>query len=165
MKPATSVPVVSVRYLPTTPLELASPCGKRDDFELSGVTLTSKQARETFTFSPHRIDVALPGPPTTAREFSRDDTLTLFAEAYENRKKPHTVTVTLELRSEDGRVIGSDSSERKSVEKPKDPSVYAFTPNLDLEEVPPGRYTIHVEARSSLDKTKSITRDIPFSVR
>src|SRR5687767_14138926 len=35
MKPATSLPVVSVRYLPTTPLELASPCGNRDDFELS----------------------------------------------------------------------------------------------------------------------------------
>jgi VWFA-related protein len=137
----------------------------RDDFELSGVAFTSKQARETFTFSPHAIDVALPGPPTTAREFSRDDTLTLFAEAYENRKKPHTVTLTLELRSEDGRVIGSDSIERKSVEKPKDPSVYAFAPNLSLEEVPPGRYAIHLEARSSLDKKKSVTRDIPFSVR
>src|SRR5512141_723076 len=35
MNPATSVPVVSVRYLPTTPPELASPWGKRDDFELS----------------------------------------------------------------------------------------------------------------------------------
>ena len=30
MKPATSVPVVSVRYLPTVPLLLASPCGKCD---------------------------------------------------------------------------------------------------------------------------------------
>jgi VWFA-related protein len=137
----------------------------RDDFELSGVALTSKQARETFTFSPHAIDVALPGPPTTAREFSRDDTLTLFAEAYENRKKPHTVTLTLELRSEAAGVLGSYAIERKSVEKPKDPSVYAFAPNLSLEDVPPGRYAIHVDARSSLDKKKSVTRDIPFSVR
>ena len=138
----------------------------RDDFSLSGLALTSKQASETFTFTPQgRIDVGLPGPPTTAREFSRDDTLTLFAEAYENRKKPHTVTLTLELRSEEGRVIGSDSIERKSVEKPKDPSVYAFTPNLSLEDLPPGHYAIHLEASSSLDKKKSVTRDIPFSVR
>ena len=140
----------------------------RDDFELSGVALTSKQARETFTFSPHRIDVGLPGPPTTAREFSRDDTLTVFAEAYENRKKPHTVMLTFELRSEAGVVIGSYDLERKSVEKPKDPSVYGFAPNLSLEDVPPGRYAIHVDARSSLDKSdskKRITRDIPFSVR
>jgi VWFA-related protein len=140
----------------------------RDDFELSGFTLTSKQARETFTFSPHAIDVSLPGPPTTAREFSREDTLTLFAEAYENRRKPHTVTVTFELRSEAGPVIGSFAIERNTVEKPRDPSVYRFAPNLGLEDVQPGRYVIHVDARSSLDKNdqkKIITRDIPFSVR
>ncbi len=138
----------------------------RDDFSVSGLALTSKQASETFTFIPQgRIDVGLLGPPTTAREFSRDDTLTLFAEAYENRKKPHTVTLTLELRSEEGRIIGSDSVERKSVEKPKDPSVYAFTPNLSLEDLPPGHYAIHLEASSSLDKKKNVTRDIPFSVR
>ena len=141
----------------------------RDDFALSGVALTSRQARETFTFSPHKqIDVGLPGPPTTAREFLRDDTLTLFAEAYENRKKPHTVTVTLELRDEAGRTIGSFTIEQKSVEKPKDPSVYRLTPNLDLDSVPPGRYVVHIDARSSLDKNdrkKIISRDIPFSVR
>ena len=137
----------------------------RDDFALSGVTLTSKQARETFTFSPHAITVSLPAPPTTAREFSRDDTLTLFAEAYENRKKPHTVTLTIELRNEAGGIVGSSTIERKSVEKPKDPSVYTFAPNLSLEDVAPGRYAIHVDARSSLDQKKSITRDIPFTVR
>ena len=93
----------------------------RDDFSLSGVALTSKQASETFTFSPQgRIDVRFTGPPTTAREFSRDDTLTVFAEAYENRKKPHTVTLTIELRNEAGRVLGSYAIERKAVEKPKD---------------------------------------------
>src|SRR5262245_43392557 len=139
-----------------------------DDFALSGVSLTSRQARETFTFSPHKIDVAFPGPPTTAREFSRDDTLTVFAEAYENRKKPHTVMLTVELRTEAGQVIGAYPIERKSVEKPKDPSVYRFAPNLGLEDVPPGRYTIHLDARSSLDnndKKKSVTRDITFTVR
>jgi VWFA-related protein len=137
----------------------------RNEFALSGVALTSKQARETFTFSPHKIDVALPGPPTTAREFSRDDTLTLMAEAYENRKKPHTVTLTVELRNETGGVVGSHTIERKSVEEPKDPSVYAFAPNLSLEDVAPGRYAIHVDARSSLDQKKGVTRDIPFTVR
>jgi len=33
MNPAMSVPVVSVRYLPATPLEFASPFGNSDDFE------------------------------------------------------------------------------------------------------------------------------------
>ena len=75
------------------------------------------------------------------------------------------MTVTFELRSEAGPVIGSYTLDRQPVEKPKDRSVYAFAPNLSLEDVPPGRYVIHVTARSLLDKKKSITRDIPFSVR
>ena len=138
----------------------------RDDFSLSGVAVTSTQARETVTFSPHKqIDVAFPGPPTTAREFSRDDTLTLFAEAYENRKKAHTVTMTMELRDETGRVLGSHVIERKSADKPREASVHTFAPNLSLEDVPSGRYAIRLEARSSLDRRKSVTREIPFSVR
>src|SRR5205823_12180179 len=35
MNPPTSVPVVSVMYLPTVPLEFARPFGNRDDLELS----------------------------------------------------------------------------------------------------------------------------------
>lgn len=139
----------------------------RNNFSLSGVALTSLQASQTFTFSPPpgRIDVALPGPPTTAREFSRDDTLTMFAEAYENRKKPHTITLTVELRDERGRGLGSYVMEGKAVEKPKDAMVYRFAPNLPLEDFPPGRYALHVDARSSLDTNKPVTRDIPFTVR
>ncbi len=89
----------------------------------------------------------------------------MFAEAYENRKKPHTVTFTVELRDERGRGLGSYAMERKAVEKPKQASVYAFAPNLPLEDFPPGRYALHIDARSSLDKNKPVTRDIPFSVR
>ena len=106
-----------------------------------------------------------PVPPTTAREFSRDDTLTLYAEAYENRKKPHTITFTVELQDERGRGLGSYVIERKTLEKPNQASVYPFAPNLPLEDVPPGRYALHIEGRSSLDKNKPVTRDIPFSVR
>ena len=137
----------------------------REDFSLSGVALTSKQASETFTFSPHKqIDVALPGPPTTAREFSREDTLTLFAEAYENRRKAHTITLTIELRDGIGRVLGSHVIERKSADKPTGASAYAFAPNLSLEEIPPGRYAVRIVAGSSLAK-ETVIREVPFTVR
>ena len=139
----------------------------QNDFSLSGVALTSSQASQTFTFGPPpgRIDVGLPGPPTTAREFSRDDTLTLFAEAYENRKKPHTITAMFELREESGHVLGNYVIEGKSVEKPKEASTYRLSPSVTLENLQPGRYSLHLDARSSLDKNKPVTRDIPFSVR
>jgi hypothetical protein len=49
MKPPTSVPVVSVRYLPTVPLELARPCGKRGDFELSRIRADSQALAASTT--------------------------------------------------------------------------------------------------------------------
>jgi hypothetical protein len=138
----------------------------RKDLAMSGVALTSAQAQGTFTVTPHqRLDAALPWAPTTAREFMQDDTVGLFAEVYENRKKPHTIVFTLELRDEAGALVGTQRFERRSVEKPKETSVHAFAPSLTLAEVPPGRYALHVDVRSSLDRDKSLTRDIAITVR
>jgi hypothetical protein len=55
--------------------------------------------------------------------------------------------------------------ERTAKDKPKQPSVYAFAPELSLEDVLPGKYVLRVDARSSLDKNKRVTREVPFSVR
>ena len=137
----------------------------RDDFSMSGIALTSAQARETFTVSPHaRIDVDFPGPPTTAREFAHTDTLTLFWEAYENRRKPHAVMFMLEMRDENGKVLGSRLIERTATTKPKQASVYSFSQNLALDELQPGPYVLHIEGRSSLDREHGVSRDIPIAV-
>jgi hypothetical protein len=147
----------------------------RDDFAMSGVTLTSAQARRTFTVSPHaRLDVTLPGPPTTAREFARDDTLTVFAELYENRRKPHSVHFTMQLRDDAGTVLGTREVERQTDVKPKQASAYQFAEDIVLKDVPAGSYVLSVEGHSSLDQVavgsgsrtgKSITREIPLVVR
>lgn len=137
----------------------------RDDFVMSGVALMSDGASQTLTVSPHaKLDLDFPNPPTTAREFSRDDVVTLFAELYENRKKSHTVTFTIELRDGSGKALGGYTTERHA-DKPKSASVYTFSPRLTLDTVPPGRYALHIDARSSLDGRKSQTRDIPITVR
>ena len=49
MKPCTLSPVESVRYLPTTPLELASPFGKRLDCEFSSNRADSQQLAASTT--------------------------------------------------------------------------------------------------------------------
>jgi hypothetical protein len=139
----------------------------RDDLAMSGLALTSAQAMETFTVTPHtRLDAALPWAPTTAREFSQTDTVALFAEVYENRKKPHTISFQVELRDETGAVIGTQTLERRSVEKPKEVSVHPFSPVLTLADVPPGHYGLRVDVSSSLDRKKTtLTREIPITVR
>jgi VWFA-related protein len=138
----------------------------REDLAMSGVALTSGQAQRTFTVTPHqKLDAGLPFAPTTAREFSQEDTVALFAEVYENRKKQHTITFTVQLLDEKGTLVGTQTLERRSVDKPKEVSVHAFSPNLTLAEVPPGRYRLHVDVTSSLDRKKNLTRDIPITVR
>jgi VWFA-related protein len=137
-----------------------------DDLAMSGVALTSTQASETFTAIPdRRLDVALPGPPTTAREFSSDDMLTLFTEVYENRRRPHTITFTTELRDASGGVVGTSEVQRQATEKPAGPSVHAFSPRVSLNDLQPGRYVLRVEARSTLDRSSSVSREVAFVVR
>ncbi len=137
----------------------------RENFALSGIALTSADARRTVTVSPPgKMVIAFPGPPTTAREFSRDDALTLFAEAYENRRKPHRVTFSLALRDGAGRILDRLDVARDSDEKPAGPSTYPFSPSLSLADVEPGSYVLEVAAGSSLDRG-AVTRRIPIAVR
>src|SRR4051812_5495057 len=49
MKPPTPVPVVSVRYFPTTPLELARPFGNFGDFEFRRSRADSQALAATTT--------------------------------------------------------------------------------------------------------------------
>ncbi len=137
------------------------------DFSLSGVALTSADTQRTFTFSPQaELDVALPGPPTTAREFSREDTLTVFLEAYEARRKPHVVTFTINLLDEAaGKSLATYVLDQKSGATPKQASVHTFARTLPLNSISPGRYVLRVDARSSLDKGDRVVREVPFSVR
>src|SRR2546428_6635873 len=58
MNPPTSVPVVSVMYLPTVPLEFARPFGNGDDVELSSRRAVSKAlAARTTTLARTRRSV------------------------------------------------------------------------------------------------------------
>lgn len=137
-----------------------------DDLEISGVSVSSAQTNEALTVSPHpRLRVALPAPPTTAREFTRDDNLMLFAEVYENRHRPHTVTFTSELRDASGMLVATSSGQRKKTDASKKASLYRFTPSLVLDDLPPGRYVLHLEARSSLDTRASVSHDVAITVR
>src|SRR4051812_24864775 len=80
MNPATSVPVVSVRYLPTVPLEFASPCGNLEDVEFSRMRADSQALAASTTIraftclsspvalSTYDTPVARPfGPTVTSR--------------------------------------------------------------------------------------------------
>jgi hypothetical protein len=108
---------------------------------------------------------ALLTPPTARRAFSRGDALTIYAEVYGNlaNRAPQAVTMTAELRGEDGRVLHTVAEERSS----KDvvgTAGYAFRAALPLD-VEPGRYVVHVEAHADTTDQPTASRDIQIQVK
>ena len=88
--------------------DLEVPDFSKEKFVMSGVALTSRAAAEAPTVKPKDpLADYLPGPPTTMREFTRDDTVALFAEFYENMPgaQAHMLEFKAELRAEGGRVV------------------------------------------------------------
>jgi VWFA-related protein len=134
---------------------------------MSGIVLTAPSANQFMTARPdeHFKDV-LPGPPTARREFSRSDTLALFAEVYDNEgSKPHQVEIATTVRVEGGTSVFQHREERASSELGGARGGYGYTAQIPLKDVSPGLYVLRVEARSRLRSDEPVSREIMFRVR
>ena len=135
---------------------------------LSGIALTSMQsANDMGTVRPKNpLGDYLPGPPIAGRDFHAGDTLTMFAEVYENGRtgQVHQVGIKAELRADDGRVVAQTSDSRSSSELQGKSGGYGFTSDLSLTGIPPGLYVLHVEAQSQSQGIPTASRDVQVRV-
>jgi VWFA-related protein len=148
--------------------DLEVPDFSKEKFVMSGVSLTSRAAAEAPTVKPKDpLADYLPGPLTTMREFTRDDTIALFAEFYENNPgaPAHMLEFTAELRAEGGRVVRAVTDERSSTDLQGGSGGYGFSARLPLDEVEPGLYVLHVEGRARIGDTPAVSRDIQIRVK
>lgn len=136
---------------------------------MSGVAVTSLAAQQVVTMgSEGMIAPLVAGPTTATRDFSRADTLALFAEVYENQPgaPAHKLDLSATMRSEDGRVVFEAKEERSSTELQAGRGGYGYTPQIPLKDIQPGTYLLHVEAKSRAGKEpKGVGRDIEIRVR
>lgn len=137
---------------------------------MSGVSLTSSRASDAPTVRPKDpLAQFLPGPATTAREFSRDDEIALFVEFYENLRNapPHKFDITTTVRTDAGQVVTTDREERDSSELQGTASGgYGYSTILSLRDLAPGLYVIRIEGRSRATAVDAaIGRDIQIRVR
>lgn len=148
--------------------DLEIPDFTKEKFVMSGVTLTSRAAAEAPTVkAKDPLADYLPGPPTTMREFARDDTIALFAEFYENNigGAAHQLEFKAELRAEGGRVVRNVTDERSSSDLQGGSGGYGFAARLPLDEVEPGLYVLHVEGQPRIGDLPAVSRDIQIRVR
>ncbi|HEY7191623.1 MAG TPA: VWA domain-containing protein [Vicinamibacterales bacterium] len=137
-------------------------------FSMSGVSITSRAAGETVTIRPKNpLGDYLPGPPTTSREFSRDDEIALFAEFYENKPgaPAHMLDFKAEMRAEGGTVVRTIADQRSSTELQGGSGGYGFQARMPLEDLAPGLYVLHVEGQSRTKDVSSASRDIQIRIK
>jgi hypothetical protein len=128
---------------------------------MSAPSVSSRHVRDGFTVALRSVRAALPQIPITTREFAVDDTLSVYTEFYDGqRRDSHQIVVEAYLRTLDGTRVGVAVSDVRK----NGPAVHKFEVSLPID-VPPGAYTLHVEARSTLAKQSPVSRDIPLRVR
>jgi len=115
----------------------------------------------TLTVTSPGVRAAAPAAPAATRDFPAGDTLSVYAEIYDNRSKdPHRLDLVAELRTLDGRLAGRSVTETRNDNQ----GVQKLDVAIPLD-VAPGAYVLHVEARSTLAKQPAASREIPLRVR
>ena len=147
--------------------DLEIPNFTKDALVLSGIALTSSTADETVTIWPSAkpLDGTLPAPFTAAREFNTDETVTLYAEVYENANRgPHTVDFKVDLRDAAGRVVSRYSTQRASTGATK-ADRHGFVAPIRLANADPGPHVLRIEAMTNPGAKHTVTKEIPIRVR
>ena len=134
---------------------------------LSGITMTSESAAQTPTANPDPgLKDVLPGPATAIRTFPRSDTLSIFAEVYDNRNtSPHRVAIASTVLADDGRVMFTASDERSSADLQGKTGGYGYQQQIPLTGLAPGRYVLRIEARNLSSTSITTAREVEFHVR
>jgi hypothetical protein len=146
---------------------------------MSGVTLLSASGvlAPTARVKEDPVGLLLMRPPTTAREFMRDDQLVVFVEIYENDRnaQPHMIDITSEVRAEGGNVVFKNTETRSSTElqgggagadaRSAKAGGYGYTAQIPLKDVAPGLYVVHVEGKRRDGNVPAVARDVQIRVR
>jgi VWFA-related protein len=136
---------------------------------ISGLSVLSASGVQvpTARVKDDPVGTLLMRPPTTAREFARDDQLLLFAEVYENQRnaQPHMIDIATEVRAEGGKVVFRNSETRSSTDLQGGRGGYGYTAQIPLKELMPGVYVVHVEGKPRDGNTAPVSRDVQIRVR
>ena len=152
----------------TVHLDLDVPDFTQPPIALSGIALASTADGSMYIpprpgFDP--FDGSLAGSLTALREFPARSEIATFVEVYANQPMPaHRLDITTTVRTDDGRVVFTDSQERSTEELHGTPGAFGCSVRIPIADWPSGRYTLTVEATSRLGNAGTISRIVEFRV-
>ena len=136
----------------------------RAELSMSGVVLTTTRAGAVPTARPDAVlQKVLSTPPTAARSFQSSDTFAAFFEVYGPAVSKSDVNVVTTVRGADGQTRFRSEAQRPG---PGDVTgdVSRFLVPVALQGLPPGAYTLAVEARQRSAPDRFAIRQVPFEI-
>jgi VWFA-related protein len=148
----------------TLPYDIEVPDYSKTPFAMSGLFITSNFAGNYATGSKeNEWNGLLPEPPVANRVFSPAETLTWFAEVYDNSSdQPHGINITSTIQdARDGRTLVEARDTRVVQRRGQG---HGVTTNYPLRDLRPGMYVLRVQATSTLGN-QTAQREVLFEVK
>ena len=130
---------------------------------MSNVLLTSTTAQIVVNSKLGEvIATGLPTPPVATRDFARQETLSVYAEVYDNAKRSGGTPPPLivELRDPSGKVVRTATQQRTSTPVSGGDKALAITSSMPLSDLAAGPYVLHLQTRTA-DGGHTAQREIP----
>jgi len=149
----------------TVPFDLVVPDYSDMPFALSGVFLTSSDAAAFATADDQDWSGLLPSPPVVSRTFDSWETITWFAEVYDDSSRAaHAINYTTTIvDASNGRTL-VQSQDGRSVVANAGRQGHGFTTSYPLRDLNPGRYVLRVDASTTVGNHNA-TQSILFEVQ
>ncbi len=151
--------------------DLEVPDFRKEKLMMGGVVLASAAGQQTPSIQPDPVlSKMMPAPATSRREFSQRDTLALYTEIYDNieSQQARRLDIAVRMLSESGAEVFAvrDEVENGGVAPKKPWDIYGYSKEIELKNVPPGRYVLRVEAqvRGNVGGAKPAARESLITV-
>jgi VWFA-related protein len=146
--------------------DLTVPEFHRLPLSISGVVIASSGSASTPTPAADPVfQGALPSPPTGVRTFYPEETLTLLYEIYhQGGSVPTSVDLVATVRDADGTVRFSSQDQVVPQKLAAGGAGLGYSLKVPLTGMPPGAYTLRVEARSRPSADQPVRREVPFTI-
>lgn len=140
-----------------------------ESLAISGVALASRLANEIPLVADRAIRDALPADPTALRRFRAADGLSAYAEVYTELDETISpsqgaAALTGRISTPAGDVVVSSKPRRLSGSPVGKTLRESYRTDFDLSRVTPGSYVLTLDASSTRNRKKVVSRQIPFTL-
>jgi hypothetical protein len=126
--------------------DLRVPDFSKTPVAMSDLVLASTGATRVATANVDpQLQRVLVAPPTTIRQFSRGETVTVLAELYDNRKDDaRPLRVTTSVVDSSGRVVYRSEEPVEAFSFEPERRSHRHTANIPMRDLSPGEYVVRV---------------------